>query len=129
MKGESEIEKVQQQTLRLTERTVIRRAKKLIEQGVLDAASINDDGTDDNGVQLFEGTRRRVALDLRQTARNKKAYLEFALRRIEGAEKIEAAREQAPKYQLNNCVVINVTPREYPEQEVGVIDVTAEPTK
>lgn len=121
--------KPQEMALRLTERKVIRRAQKIIEQGILDAACINDDGTDDDGVQLFAGKRKRVAMDLRETARNKKAYLEFALRRIEGAEKIEAAREQAPKYQLNNCVVINVTPREYPEQEVSVIDVKAEPAK
>lgn len=121
--------KPQEQALRLTERKVIRRAKLIIEQGCIDAASINDDGANDEGEQPFTGRRRRVALDLRQSARNKKTYLEFMLRRVEGAEKIEAARDQGPKYQLNNCVVINVTPREYPEQEVGVIDVAAEPIK
>lgn len=104
-------------SIKYAERKIIRRARQIIERGVLDATCIDDDGTD-GGVEVFTDSRRkRVAMDLRKAARDKKAYLEFALRRVEGAEKVDAARE-APRVELNGCTVINVQAVVYPEMEL-----------
>ncbi len=103
-----------------TERRVIRKARKIIERGIQDAASINDDGLDDSAADVLldehgrvDERRRRIAKDLRKPKRDAPMYLDVSVRMLESHDKIEAARNHGPRTQLNNYTVINFTPPTY----------------
>jgi len=93
--------------VRRVERKVIKKTMNLIERGVLDASKINDDGTDNSGANPFEGDerRRRIAMDMRVPKRNQPTYIDVGLRRLESAEKADAAEHQAAPVALNIGVV------------------------
>ncbi len=111
--------------IRQVDRKAIRKAVNLVERGMLDASKNNDDGRDDQGEDPFKGLpdaerRRRIAKDLRLSKRYSPVYIDVALKRIEGAERIDSITDQAAPVQLNIGTVNVVVPRTYEH-----IDVTA----
>lgn len=101
------------------ERKVIKRAMRLVEQGALNAARINDNGLDDQGSEVILNERdKRIALDMRKSKRLAPVYIDVLLRRIESAEKADALNGQA-KAPLNIGVFVQVAPREYPTVEIA----------
>lgn len=106
--------------VQLTERRVIRKALRVIEQGALNATRVNDDGLDDQDSEVILNEReKRIAMDMRRSKRHAPVYLEVMLRRIESAEKADALRAQSAKPALNIGVIVQVQGPEYP-----VLDVT-----
>lgn len=104
--------------LRNSEREIIRRMRHRIEKGILNASLVNDDGLDDQGSEVILNEReKRVARDLRKSRRNAPVYLEFQLRRVEGAEKAELLRDQ-PKVSLNIGTLVQVQPVAYPVVQI-----------
>lgn len=105
--------------IKSAERKAIRKARRIIEDGVVQAAALTDDG-----VVLKEPTdvQLNVARDLRQSKRNAPAYLEFALRMTETADKIAAAQNQGAPVALNIGVVniVQGAPPAYPAIEAEV---------
>jgi hypothetical protein len=111
--------------IRQVDRKAIRKAVNLVERGMLDASRINDDGRDDQGEDPFKGLpdaerRRRIAKDLRLSKRYSPVYIDVALKRIEGAERIDSITDQAAPVSLNIGTVNVVVPRQY-----ETVDVTA----
>lgn len=102
------------------ERRVIKRAMRVVEKGALNATLINDDGLDDQGSEVILNEReKRIARDLRKSKRHAPVYLEVLLRRLEAAEKIDAARDQGPKVALNVGSVVVVQSPAYPVHQLG----------
>lgn len=100
--------------VRFVERKVIRRMRRLVEHGALNATRINDDGLDDQGSEvLLNEQEKRIAMDLRKSKRHAPVYLDVHLRRVEAAEKADALRDQ-PKTNLNIGVFVEVRAPEYP---------------
>lgn len=101
--------------VKFVERKVIRRALRVVEKGALDATLINDNGLDDQGSEVILTERaKRVAMDMRKSKRHAPVYIEVLLRRIEGAEKADALRDQGPRPPLNVGVFVQVQAPEYP---------------
>lgn len=116
---------VQEQSTRAVqraERKVIKRTQNLIERGVLDASRIDDDGMpvrpQDQEV-VSDARRHRIAMDMRQSKRNAPLYIDVGLRRLENAEKLDAAEKVGAMVQLNVGTVNIVQAPQY-----DVIDVT-----
>lgn len=100
--------------VRAVERKVIRRMRKLVEQGALDASLINDNGLDDQGSEVILNERRkRVALDMRKSKRHAPVYIDFMKARVESTERADALRD-GPRLSLNVGVVVEVRPAQYP---------------
>jgi len=111
--------------IRQVDRKAIRKAVNLVERGMLDATLINDEGVNDAGEDPFKGLpdaerRRRIAKDLRKSKRYSPVYVDVALKRIEGAERLDSITEQAAPVSLNIGTVNVVVPRQY-----ETVDVTA----
>ena len=99
------------------ERQVIRKARRVVEQGALDATAIDDEGPAPEG---WDERRTRVARDMRQSKRNAPVYIDVLSRIVENHDKIEAARAGGP-VQLNVGVVNVVQAPNYPVIDVEVI--------
>ena len=97
--------------IRHADRVALKRAMKTVERGMMDATVIDDDGMsvmDAAGAPLEEARsvvndpkRKRVAMDLRKPKRESPVYAEFMIRRIESAEKLDAAADQGGPVHLN----------------------------
>jgi hypothetical protein len=110
--------------VKYTERRVLRKARRLIEDGILHATLIDDFGVPvdaENPPQLTK-QQMRIALDLRDSKRNAKMYIDTAIRVSELALKAEAIKSQGGPVQLN-IGTINIVRRE--EYQYPVIDVDA----
>lgn len=105
------------------ERKVIRKAMRVVEQGALDARTIDDDGLPVEvlkpGDKPLSGKRLRVALDMRKPKRESPVYIDVLTRRLESAEKADAMSNQGSPVQLNVGTVNIVQAPQY-----DVIDVT-----
>lgn len=103
------------------ENKALRRARKVIERGLIDATGLNEDGApvDEDAAQM-RGRRLQVAKDLRQPVRNMPSYLKLAAERLNMQDKIAAAEKQQTPVNLNIGTVVHVAPPQY-----EVIDVTA----
>lgn len=102
------------EAVRHVERKVIRRMRRLIEEGAIDATRINDDGLDDNGSEvILSSQKKRIALDLRKSKRHAPVYLEVFYKRVEGSEKAIADRD-APRINLNIGSLVQVQAVTYP---------------
>jgi hypothetical protein len=109
-----EIDKVGAAAVRAVERKVIRKMRRLIEEGAINASLINDDGLDDQGSEvLLSEQKKRIARDLRKSKRHAPVYLEIYNRRVESAERVDAMRGQ-DRQPLNIGVVVQVALPEYP---------------
>jgi hypothetical protein len=97
-------------------RSVIRQARKIVEQGAIDATDVNDDG--ELPVE-WDARRRRVALDMRESKRNAPVYIDVLTRRLESHEKLEAAKAGG-NVSLNVAVINVVRPPAYEEIDVEV---------
>lgn len=120
----SQLTKATGHALRHVERTAIRRAMRVVEQGAFDATSIDDDGVPVglHGEKVAGNPRRRrIALDMRQSKRNAPMYIDVLTRRLESAEKADALAAQGAPVHLNIGVVNVVVAPSY-----QTIDVTAE---
>lgn len=111
------------------ERKAIRRGLKIIEQGAIDATTIDNDGNpvDPNmpETERLRGKRLRVAQDMRKSRRDSPVYIDVLSRRIESAEKADALANVGSPRPLNIGVVNIVVP----QQQYETIDVTASPTE
>jgi hypothetical protein len=124
-KALSSLERGVQAVLRV-ERKAIRKGLKVIEQGALDATSIDDAGNPvAPDVEPLTGKRLRVAKDMRLSRRDSPVYIDVLTRRIEGAEKADALAGNGAPRPLNIGVVNIVVP----QQRYETIDVTASPTE
>lgn len=100
--------------VRFVERKVIRKMRRLIEEGALNATLINDDGLDDQGSEvILSEQKKRIARDLRKSKRLAPIYLEVCHRRVEAAEKADALRGQE-RQPLNIGLVVQVQIPDYP---------------
>ncbi len=100
-------------------RGIIRQARRIVEQGAIDATHVNDDG---QFPEEWDARRRRVALDMRESKRNAPVYIDVLTRRLESHEKLEASKNTG---NLNlNVAVVNVvtTPPQYEEIEIEAVD-------
>jgi hypothetical protein len=124
-KALSSLERGVQAVLRV-ERKAIRKGLKVIEQGALDATTIDNDGIPVSpDAEPLAGKRLRVALDMRKSRRDSPVYIDVLTRRIEGAEKADAlANVGAPR--ALNIGVVNIV---VPQRQYETIDVTASPTE
>lgn len=108
------IDQVGMEAVRHAERRVIRKFRRLAEQGALDATLINDNGLNDDGSEVILSERRkRVAMDMRKSKRHAPVYIDFMKARVEAAEEADAMRE-GPKLNLNVGVFVEVRAVEYP---------------
>lgn len=95
--------------IRQVERTAIRRAKRVIERGAYDATKIDDDGlpVGEAGEEVVRNPeRKRVAMDMRKPKREAPVYVEVMTRRLESAEKLDAASDQGQPVSLNIGVMV-----------------------
>jgi hypothetical protein len=100
--------------VRMVERRVIRKMRRLIEEGAIDASRINDNGLDDQGSEvILSEQRKRIAMDLRKSKRHAPVYLDVYYRRVEGAERTDALRD-GPKLNLNIGTLVQVQAISYP---------------
>ena len=100
--------------VRRVERNVIRKMRRLIEEGAINASRINDDGLDDQGSEVILNEQaKRIARDLRKSKRHAPTYLDIYYRRVEGAERAEALRD-GPKLNLNIGTLVHVQAIPYP---------------
>lgn len=108
------IDERSKQAVLAVERAVIRKMRRYVEQGALDASRINDNGLDDSGSEVFLNERRkRIAMDLRKSKRHAPVYLDVYKARVEAAERLDAERA-APRGDLNIGVFVEVKPVIYP---------------
>lgn len=104
--------------VRRVERNVIRRMRKLVEEGAINASRINDDGLDDQGSEVILNEQaKRIAKDLRKSKRHAPVYLDVYYRRVEGAERADALRD-GPKLNLNIGTLVQVQAIQYPVQQI-----------
>jgi hypothetical protein len=114
-------EKRQVAAVKAAERTVIRRARRVVEQGALDATALNDDGlpVEEGVTEGWSARRRNVANDMRKAKRAAPVYIDVLARQLESHDKIEAAKTSGAAINLNIGAINIVKAPEYP-----VIDVT-----
>ncbi len=101
------------------ERLIIRRLRRIVEQGALDGSHIDDDGPAPvvpEGQKPWTPDRLRVARDMRKSKRNAPVYLEHAQRAVEKHDDRQAV-QQVPT-QLNVGVINIVQARVYPAIEL-----------
>lgn len=114
MRELSKIDQAGVAAVRFVERKVIRKMRRLIEQGALNASRINDDGLDDQGSEvILNEQEKRIARDLRKSKRHAPIYLEVYHRRVEASEKADALRT-GDRPALNIGLVVQVQMPEYP---------------
>ena len=110
----NEVQKAGVRAVLAVERKIIRRMRKLIEEGAINASRINDDGLDDQGSEvILDEQKKRIARDLRKSKRHAPVYLQVFADRVEAAEKADAARAQ-DRQPLNIGMVVQVQIPEYP---------------
>lgn len=104
------------------ERAIIRRARRIVEQGALDAAAITDEGlpVEEGLTEGWTAKRKNVATDMRKAKRAAPVYIDVLARQLESHDKIEAAKTAGAAINLNIGAINIVKAPEYP-----VIDVTA----
>lgn len=101
------------------ERKVLRKARRLVEEGAVNATRINDNGLDDQGSEvILDEERKRIALDMRKSKRHAPVYIDVLLRRVESAEKAQAL-QGAGRGPLNVGVFVHVAPPQYPAIEIA----------
>lgn len=108
------IDQVGADAVRMVERKVIRKMRRLIEEGAINASRINDNGLDDQGSEVILNEQaKRIAMDLRKSKRHAPTYLDVYYRRVEGAERADALRD-GPKLNLNIGTLVHVQAIQYP---------------
>ena len=127
-KALSSLDRGVQAVLRV-ERKAIRKGLKIVEQGAIDATTIDNDGNPVDPAtpeqERLKGKRLRVAQDMRKSRRDSPVYIDVLTRRIESAEKADAMANQGSPRPLNiGSVTIVVAAPQY-----ETIDVTASPTE
>lgn len=97
------------------ERQAVKRARRVVEKALWNASLVNDDGCNDAGEAPSGWTEqeRRMARDARQCERNVPFYMKLAMRVVESADRVAAARDQGPRISLNIGPVVQVQPAEY----------------
>lgn len=92
----------------------MRKTQRLLERGIVDAASIDDYGNPvEEGAPELRGRRRRIALDLREPVRAMKSYLKLAAGLVSDEKKIEAAQAVANPTPINIGTIVHVAPAQY----------------
>lgn len=101
------------------ERSIIRKARRVVERGAIDATAIDDDGP---APADWDARRVRVARDMRASKRNAPVYIDVLSGILDRHAKVEAAKAAAPV--PLNIAVINVVqaPPSYEVLDVEVKD-------
>lgn len=111
------------EAIRHVDRRAIKKAVRIVERGIVDATQVEDNGLTAAGENPWKNEpdaeqRQRIAKDCRTSRRNAPVYLELALRRIEGAEKLDSLVDASAPVALNIGVVNIVSPPTYESIDV-----------
>jgi hypothetical protein len=96
------------------EKLVIRKARRIV-QSALKGSEIDEASPKPEG---WTEREYRIAQDARNPKRAAPYYLEMAQKVCESADRIEAARNEQPKQELNGCTIINVVAPQYPVKKI-----------